>query len=109
MGGAYSYSGCKVHLITSYILSLITKRSIERRKNSGEQYVQLKSLHKKFSKKGWLLNNVAMVWSAYHCVHMALLVCVLCQASAFIEPFLHQLDLFFRNFFMETCNCSCSF
>ena len=26
-----------------------------------------------------LLNNVAMLWSAYHCVHMALLVCVLCQ------------------------------
>ena len=42
--------------------------AIERR-NSGEQYVQLKSLHKKFSKKGWLLNNVAMVWNAYHCVH----------------------------------------
>ena len=71
--------------------------------------------------QGWLLNNVAMAWSA--CVHacvrvcvracvcacvracvraciLALLVCVLTlSASAFIEPSLDQLD-FFLIFFL---------
>ena len=71
--------------------------------------------------QGWLLNNVAMAWSA--CVHacvrvcvraclcacvracvraciLALLVCALTlSASAFIEPSLDQLD-FFLIFFL---------
>ena len=38
-------------------------------------------------------------WYGVHItVCMALLVCVLCQASAFIEPFLHQLNFFFEIF-----------
>ena len=54
---------------------------------------------------GWLLINVAMLWSAYHCVHGTSCLCTL-SASAFIEPSLYQLDFFFRNLFMETCFCS---
>ena len=46
MGGAYLYSGCKfnVHLITSYILSLITKRSIESAKFNAAMLVSGRSV-----------------------------------------------------------------
>ena len=42
---------------------------------------------------GWLLNNLAVLWSAYHCVHGNSCFCT-SSASAFIEPSLHQLDFF---------------
>ena len=42
--------------------------------------------------------NVAMLWSAYHCVHGIPCLCTL-SASAFIEPSLHQLDFFLKSFY----------
>ena len=52
---------------------------------------------------GWLLNTVAMLWSAYYCV--AFLVCVLFQP---VHSLSHPTSarLLFRNLFMETCFCS---
>ena len=41
--------------------------------------------------------HVAMVWSAYPCVHGTFCLCTL-SASAFIEPSLHQLDFFLEIF-----------
>ena len=63
------------------------------------------SLHKKISKKksswcrnksmnGYLLNNVAVLWSAYHCG----IFCLCVSASAFIDSSLHQLDFFLEIF-----------
>ena len=45
----------------------------------------------------WLLDNVAMIWSAYHCVHGTSCLCTL-SASAFIVPSLHQLDFLLEIF-----------
>ena len=56
---------------------------------------------------GWLLNNVAMIWSAYHCVHGTSCLCT--DMSAFIEPFIHQLDFFFYGddiYYSFSNNCS---
>ena len=41
--------------------------------------------------QGWLLNNVAVLWMAYHCV--AFLVCVLCQpVHSLIHPYISQIS-----------------
>ena len=43
---------------------------------------------------------MAMLWSAYHCVHGTSYLCTL-LASAFIKPSLHQLDFLQKFFFTE--------
>ena len=52
--------------------------------------------------QGWLLNNVAMVWSAYHCAHGTSCLCTL-SAGAFMRslshPYISQIS--FRNHFMR--------
>ena len=56
----------------------------------------------------WLLNNVAMLWSAraYHCVHGTFCLCTL-SASAFMHWDIPTSARFlFRNLFMEACFCS---
>ena len=40
---------------------------------------------------GWLLNNVTMVWSAYHCVHGTSCLCTSTSARFLLEIFLWRL------------------
>ena len=46
---------------------------------------------------GMVVEYVAMLWSAYHCVHGTSCLCTL-SASEFIKPSLHLLDFFLEIF-----------